>query len=223
MKIEREQGFLLSLLFALLIAMSLFAMPVTAEEAMTQAREAAVSGLGAFLDAIPEQDLKHFNFSDPSELALAELGDPFRVYTIPPEAILDYTPGTSIGKIVSPTSLLLFPVISRGETRTLLMVDEVAGEWKAVGIGSSGLAKQWEGVIAAWPSAKGYEHTFIRIFQATADFVLLSRDQETKMIPLESGRVSLGLPEKETFAPSEIIFGLQKPVFDNIEASRFIN
>ena len=193
------------------------------KEELNQIREAAVRGLTSLLKAIPIKDLGYYNFSDQKELDQATLENPFRIYTIVPERILNYSPEVSVEEIISPTFVWLFPVISKGETRTLLTVDFMDGEWRAVAIGRSGLARQWASIMELWPSSEGYEHTFVRIFQAKADFVIISRLEETKMIPLESGCVSLGIAEAEVYNPSEIIFKLQKPVRDNIESSQFID
>lgn len=193
------------------------------EEELKQVREAATRGLAPLLKAIPIGDLEHYNFPDEKELDQATLGNPFRICTITPELILNYSPGTSLEEVVSPTFVWLFPVILKGETRTLLTVDLIDGEWRAVAIGRSGLAKRWASILESWPSSEGYEHTFVRIFQAKADFVILSHPGETKITPLESTCISLGLHEAETYSPSDIMMKLQKPVQDNIESSQFIN
>jgi len=193
------------------------------EEELNQVREAAARGLAPLLKAIPARDLAQYNFPDERELDRSTLGNPFRIHTIPPELILNYSPETSLEEIISPTSIWLFPVILEGETRTLLTVDFIDGEWRAVAIGRSGLAKRWASILELWPSSDGYQHTFVRIFQAKADFVILSHAGGTKITPLESACISLGVSEAETYSPSQIMMKLQKPVQDNIESSQFIN
>ncbi|MDD5528712.1 MAG: hypothetical protein PHX21_01625 [bacterium] len=186
-------------------------------------RETAVKGLPGFLKSIPPEDLKRYNFSTPGELDAVVLGNPLKIYTIVPEKIANYTPKTPVEKIISPTSVWLFPVISKGKTVTLLVVDSVKGQWKAVAIGNSGLAKQLNNIMKQQPLSEGYEYIFVRVFQAKADFVLLCRNEKTTIIPLESARISLKLTKEKTYTPSEIIFKLQKIVRDNISAVPPIN
>jgi len=88
--------------------------------------------------------------------------------------------------------------------------------WKAIAIGGSGLAKHWASVIKKWPSSEGYEHIFLKIFQAGSDFVLLSHAGKTEMIPLSSAVLSLDLGSEEMYDPSDIILRLKRPVLENI-------
>jgi hypothetical protein len=199
----------------------MFVLTVFAEEAPVAARQAAEQGLSSFLQAIPAQDLAHFNFSDPKELEQATLGEPFLIYTIAPESILMYQANTPVESIIVPTSVWYFPVLINGETRTLLMVDMINGGWKAVGIGSSGIAKQWAAVDTTRCSAAGYTPRFVRIFQAMSDFVVLShRTAGSKMVPLASAGTALALDKVgEEYAPAVIIPSLQQAVRDNLQAS----
>ncbi|GAK54927.1 hypothetical protein U27_01758 [Candidatus Vecturithrix granuli] len=144
------------------------------------------------------------------------------IYTIPPEFILNYQADTPLEDMIAPTSIWCFPVLVNGESCTLLMVDLMDGVWKALGIGSSGIAKQWAAVNRVRYSAEGYTTRFVRIFQATADFVILShRTAASKMIPLESARATLELDRiGEKYAPSKIIPDLQQTVRENLEASK---
>ena len=223
MTTTKNHGLILLLFIVLFVVLSLFVMPISAQEISMEAMEAGKKGLESFLKSIPIEDLKHFNFSDQDELDHAVLGNPFRVYTVEPEAILNYSSETPIEDIIHPTYMLFFPVNSKGEARTLLTVDLVGGEWRAIGIGSSKLARQWATILENWPSSEGYEHTFVRIFQAKADFVFLYHLGEPKMIPLKSGLISLGLTKGVSgggvYNPSDIIFSLQKPVRENIKSS----
>lgn len=218
-----KRVFLLAKGFCVLILFLLLGLPGSAAEVPVGAQEAALRGLTSFLKAIPKRDLGHFNFSSQKELDEARLGSPFRVYTIDPEKIFGFTSTMSLNEIISPTRLWFFPIISNDEIRTLLTIDLVDGEWRAVAIGSSGLAKQWASVVSVWPTSKGYKHTFVRVFQASADFVVVSDPKEARMVPLESARISLKIERAKAYNPSEIIPALKKAVRDNIEASKSFN
>ena len=211
-----KQGLILCMLIGLFMVLSLFIIPVSAEEIPVAAREAGENGYKSFLKSIPLENLKDFNFSDQDEIDQAVIGDPFKVYTIKPEEILNYNPDTSVEGIISQTSKWFVPVISKGETRTFLIVDLIEGEWKAVGIGSSGLAKEWASALKTYPSSQGFKHTFLRIYQAASDFILLSKNGETQMVPMVSGRITLELGEGKGYSPSDIILGLQEPVRKNL-------
>lgn len=211
-----KQGLILCMLIGLFMVLSFFIIPISAEEIPSEVVNAAQQKLHFFLDAIPDQDLEYFNFSDKDEIDQAVIGDPFKVYTIKPEEILNYNPDTSVQGIISQTSKWFVPVISKGETRTFLIVDLIDGEWRAVGIASSGLAKEWASALKTYPSSQGFKHTFLRIYQAASDFILLSKNGETQMVPMVSGRITLELGERKGYSPSDIILGLQEPVRKNL-------
>jgi hypothetical protein len=185
--------------------------------------EAAVTGLNQFLYAIPTKDLISYGFSGKQDITQATLGDPIRVYTITPDRIKDYEQGMNFISIISPTNLWLFPVLSQGETKTLLTVDRMNGEWKAVAIGSAGLAKQLNKVKTIWPSSDGYEYTFVRIYQAKSDLMVLSKGATLKIKPLTSAILSLKLEEnvKENhgnlYDPSEVMTKLIPVVQQGIQ------
>ncbi|KPJ49841.1 MAG: hypothetical protein AMJ41_02230, partial [candidate division Zixibacteria bacterium DG_27] len=138
----------------------------------TEVVQAATGGLQPFLRAIPADNLAHYGFSNEAEFAQARLGEPLRVYTIVPDNISNYIPGTDLTSLLTATNLWYFPVLCFGEARTILTVDLVKGEWRAVAIGSSGLAKEVQKLRLRWPSSDGYEHTFVRVFQAQSDFLV---------------------------------------------------
>ena len=176
-------------LFLLLFPASSMSREIAPREAV----QAAHDRLEFFLKAIPVNDLSHYGFSAEEDLANATLGDPVRVYTISPDGLFGYTEKMELSSLLSPTDLWFFPVLYLGDVRTILTVDKMNGELKAVAIGSSGLARQLKEVQDTWPESEGYEHTFVRIFQAQADFVILFKEESVKMVPLESAKVALKL------------------------------
>lgn len=211
-----NQGLILGMFMAFLVVFSSFSTPILAEEIPAGARVAAEEGLLPFLKAIPAQDLGHFSFADQSEVDQAELGNPFMIYTILPDQIFNYLEGTDIESIIIPTGVWLYPIVSKDKARMLLTVESVDGNWQAVSIGGSGVANQWESIVESLGVESTYK--FVRVYQATADFVLISDKVETKMVPLESARISLDLEGETAYDPSTVILGLRKPVRDNIEA-----
>lgn len=183
-------------------------------EAPAEVRSAAIKGLPTFLKTISKDDIKNYGFSKQEEVEHATLSDPFKVYTIEPEKILDYDDKTSVLEIISPTSLWEFPVMSKGTIRTLLTVDLMNGIWEAVGIGSSGLAKRWDFIMKNWPSVEGYEHIFVRVYQADSDFVILKHAGKIEMLSLMPW---YGTEENKTYEPSYILLRLQDSIRSNIK------
>jgi hypothetical protein len=173
--------------------------------------DAARRGLRRFLKAIPQPELVHFNFADPTEVELAELGTPFELFTIRPEEILAYEPGTPLDRIVLPMPVWFFPVVVKGESRTLLYVELMRGSWQAVGIGSSGIAKRWAAAQGVRPTVDGHANVFVRVYQARADFVLSTKDSVIQMIPLKSAGSMLS-EARERHDPAEVIASLRPSV-----------
>lgn len=189
-------------------------------DAPKEVQEAAIQGLIPFLHAIPENELALYNFSNKEEFNYASLGKPLRVYTIKPEEIINYEGNKSILEIVSATSVWLFPVVVNNEFRTLLTVDLIDNSWEATAIGSSGLAEQLSYMYKKWPSSEGYKHIFVRVFQATSEFVILLHSGKIEIKPLNSAIISLKLEEGKMIDPTDMILKLKRPVFENINSNK---
>ena len=213
--------FVLAAVALCLLILPGFAWP--GETAPPEVVQAADAGLGSFLQAIPAGEFEYYGFAAGEDLAPATLGEPFHVYTIAPDKILSYTAQTDFSSLVSPTDLWFFPVFLAGEVRTMLTVDRMDGTWQAVAIGSSGLAKQLQKVKDKWPESKGYEHKFVRIYQARSDFVVLSKAGTAQLAPLLSAGVALGLEKIkeevfELYPPAEIMPKLIPVVRQNLQS-----
>ncbi|MBD3339023.1 MAG: hypothetical protein GF353_07935 [Candidatus Lokiarchaeota archaeon] len=152
-------------------------------------QQAAESGFKHFLDAIPANDLDHFGFAKGVDFNKVTLGRPFKVYQIVPELIQNHDSHAIMSSLLSPTKLWYFPLIYEREYRTLLTVDYIKNEWKAVALGSSGIASELNLVEQKF----GSEYLFVRIFQAASDFLIFSIDGIQKIMPLESTKISLKL------------------------------
>jgi hypothetical protein len=194
-------------------------LPLSAQEVPAAVGGAAV-GFRSLLEAIPSSEISNFNFADKEEVKSATLGEGFRVHTIPPELILNYSPGQAIEDMVMPTPIWFFPVLVNGEARTLITVDLLDGQYQAVSLGGRGVAKEWAAASAKWPASAGYQNTFVRIYQATADFVLVSNVVGTQMAPLQAGETATGMGALGLYDPSAVIMALQEPVRANLEIAR---
>jgi hypothetical protein len=197
--------------------------PASAQDVPAAAKAAAQKGFRPLLKAIPAGELARFNFSNPDDVRQATLGEGFRVFTISPDLILNYDGRSSVQEMIRPTSLWFFPVVAGGQVRTMITVDMVDGQYRAVSVGGSGVAVEWARAQVKWPSSSGYTRVFLRIYQATADFVVVSDASQTKMAPLPSGKTLLGGGEAALLDLAEVLPGLQEAVRVNMDAARLMD
>ena len=220
MKLGKRRGARNIIIIGPLLILTLITTNVSSGECVPpEVVKAAADGLNSFLGVIPLDDLSHYGFSNKEELSKASLGEAIRVHTITPDKIIDYDPGKEFLTLVSQTKVWFFSVQSDGDIKTLLTVDMVDGKYKAVAIGSSGLAKQLNKIKKEWPESKGYNHTLVRIYQAKSDFIIVAKERTVKIAPLESASLMLGVEKAKMnlHEPSEIMFKLISPVQKNLE------
>ena len=222
-----KRFFSLGMLSALCVGLTLWVTiaPLSAEDVPPAAKAAAKKGFRSLLAAIPADALSHFNFTNTDEVNEAILGEGFRVYTLPPELILNFDGRASIREMIRPTSMWFFPIFSKGRVRTLLTVDMVKNEYHAVSIGGSGLARQWTRAHEMRPASGEYERVFVRVYQAAADYVVMSDTVETKMAPLQAKdeKALTAQGELTLRDPADIIVGLQSIIRENIDAARLMD
>lgn len=170
-----------------------------------EVEEAARQGLQRFLNAIPQKDLRHFNFSSQDQFKDAEVGRAFRVFTIQANEVLNCAADSSLLSVVHPTPMWFFPVISQGDYRTILTVDLMDTQWRAVGIGNSDLAKSFASILTKWPPSQGYHYVFVRNYQTLSEFVILIRSGTEKVIVLPTAIKSWRIKEEKILEPSEVL------------------
>jgi hypothetical protein len=170
-----------------------------------EVQKAAERDLQKFLNAIPAKELRIFNFSNPAEFRQAKVGRPFRVFTIQTNDILAYTPRTPLLDLIKPQPTWFFPVIAQDRYRTILTVELVDNEWRAIEIGNSDLAIAFADVRAKFPVTSGYEHIFIRNYQTLSEFVILIRSGSVSVFPLPTAVSSWGLKEARVLEVSEAL------------------
>jgi len=184
--------------------------------------EAAETGLAEFIPQIPLQDIENYGFLSPDEYALTELGEPFKLYTIPPKGIdaLALSPG--VDNVLKETDHWLVPVMVQGERRVMITVVHSNGIWEAVGLSGAWLAYELDSVyfgleneIRVAGVIGDYRIKFVRIFQAASDFLLIQADGQEYFKPLRSAHISLGLPDDHLKHPVELFPALQIKVKEN--------
>lgn len=140
------------------------------------------------------------------------LGFGFQVYTVNPAQLVD-KPGEPLHALLIPAGMWRFVVLSEGLPQALITVDKVDGQWSAVSIGGTGLAKEITALRNQWPKNKGYDFRFLRIYQAKADLMeIREKSLPIGFAALESGRIALGISGQALVYNSEIFETLREKV-----------
>ncbi len=149
-----------------------------------EAVAAAEAGLSRYLSEIPPGELVNLGFPPGADLLAARVGDPWPLYTITPDALLDAAEDTDVETLVSPTGLWYFPVILDGSWRNIITVDRMEGEWEAVALGRAPLAGELAKIARQWPVQAGYSPRLVLVYQAGAYFFTLPEKGEGNLTPL---------------------------------------
>ena len=182
--------------------------------------DAAHAGLKRFMAAAIHDNPSLYGFSGMADIANAMLDDPFKVYTIAPNAIVSADGSISFQSLVVPTSQWFFPVMGKNGTyRSILAVDRVNGEWQAASFGSSGLATQLERFVDRWGALQNRQVKFVRVYQAFSDIIAIQQGNSSVIYPLQSAVQALGLDKRDVnnnlYRSNEIIDALQERIKDN--------
>ena len=209
---------LILLLFAICFSFNVFA-----EEVPREVLAAAKKGIIPFLNTIPEEGRASYGFGPGDQLDQAEVGIPFRVYTITPSALSNYCPGETVSSLLSPTGMWYFPVMIKGDVKALSIVDQMDGSWEVVSVGDVPLAGELQKVMLNWPRAQGYEPLLIVVFQAGTYFFTIPQEGACNLTPLLIGGRGLGaalLKGKKGYSSlidiSQIVEQLKAAVEENI-------
>ena len=168
---------------------------------LEKAQLAAEGGVEGLLALIPEGDEGEYGFGNREELRGAVLGVPFRVLTISPKAIAE-------GRVDALTVVdeWRFPILVKGEAKTLLSVAHVGGGYKAVSLGGAGLARHLEAAQKLSGVANQAGARFIlRIYQLRSDFLLVAEGDGFRLWPLPSARRMLSLDGRRSYKLAELL------------------
>ncbi|MCJ7579200.1 MAG: hypothetical protein MUP98_01540 [Candidatus Aminicenantes bacterium] len=199
--------------FILLISSSLTVYAAANEKV----QQAAQEGLVYFLEKIPVGMEKNYGFNNRQEFDWAFLGEPYELYTIPPDSLINEQP---IGAgFLTPLEIWRFPVISQDSMRTLLTVAKMWGEWKAVSIGGTGIALELDQLEKMYSfDRNNTKRVMVRLFQIKSDFIticnLTQEIEDAMFVPLQSARMQMRLGEAERLLYSlpELVPILQKKI-----------
>ncbi len=196
------------------------------EPAPPEVVAAAAAGLAPFLQSIPASDLEGYGFAPGDHLGDVALGEPFQLYTIAPQALLDCGPEATVSSLLSPTGTWFFPVEIGGVPRYILTVAETNGGWAAVGIGKAALAGELGAVRRQWGPA-GFPPRLVAVFQASAYFFTLPGLDDYNFTPMSfAGRgfapeLKTGPGYPETVELSQVIENLKAAVAENLKGQDF--
>lgn len=121
----------------------------------------------------------------------AVIGHGFQVYSVPPMTLVN---SSALRPVIAPMGVWRFVMVADGSPVALITVAKVEGNWRAVSMGGAQLAAEVHRVMEQWPPQEGYNHRFVRIFQARADFIeITTNDKLTGFVPLTASRLAFGL------------------------------
>lgn len=185
---------------------------------------AAQAGLTQFLESIPIDELSYYGFESEEELTQATVGTPFRVYTIFPQDLELYEFPNFLDDIIRETPLWFAPVMVNGTRRAILTVTADKGGFEAVGLSGTALASELNEFYSQLPEmtsmagiGSDYTLKFVRIFQATSDFIFIYSQTAELLKPLISARMSLNLEFTGLFSPPDVLPKLKERVRSNIK------
>lgn len=162
------------------------------------------------------------NWLSSEELAAAQLGYGFQVYTINPEILIN-DQELQLHKMVSPMDLYRFVIMADNKAVSLLTVGKENGVWTTTEFGAAELSREITGMLNAWPTRQGYSHRFIRIYEAKSDLLEISNGAEPMgFTAFESARIGLGLSDSQ-ITPGVLFYNseLMEPLRESVTA--FLN
>lgn len=184
--------------------------------------KAAEKGLAEFIPQIPLQEMENYGFLSPDEYFSVKLGEPFKLYTIPPQGIDTLALSPSVDKVLAETDHWMVPVMVQGERRVMITVVSNKDRWEAVGLSGARLAYELDTIFAGLDNEVRlagvlgeYRIKFVRIFQVASDFLFIQSGSREFLKPLRSAHISLGLPDDHLKHPVELFPALQIKVKEN--------
>ena len=199
-----------------------FSLGYAADSPPAAVRIAAEFGLSNFLSTVPTSELVGMGFKNEPEIKNARLGSPYEQFTITPDALSGYRPGTSLESMVITTEHWLFPVTVNGEPRTTLIVAKMNDHWEAVSLGDARLSNvlsKSEALLKGTESVK--IEKYVRIFQANADFMYVQTATGEYLLPLleqdQLDVVELNMVAGKLAKPEDVIPQLNEIVKKSIK------
>ncbi len=141
------------------------------EKHSNEIAKAAQDGLTFFLDNFPFDQI---GFSSQEEADTAIVVEGFQIYTVAPD-VIQVESKNNLLELSYPTGTWRFFVKTQTRVVALITVARMDNAWKAVNIGATELASEYDKVLSAWPQTESYQARFIRVYQAKYDVVGISK------------------------------------------------
>ena len=151
------------------------------------------------LEKIPIGAEKGYGFDNREEFLNSKVGTPFKFYTIKNNQLAENSPYS-------------VPIMVGKEFRAFATVDNVSDTLHIVDFGSTALAKE---IQAVCNENKNLSFSgILRVYQIYSDFLVMTKNQEKRFIPLTSAKQYLTSiaynPNQKLFTETQIINLLKK-------------
>jgi hypothetical protein len=175
---------------------------------------AAEAGLKRYLAALPPGASALYGIPTGTNYDTIRFGNAFQMAVISPAALDQWTPFTPLNSLTKPTTAWWFPVLVQEKMAALLIVENIAGEWRAVSFGLSDMAKAIHQVETQWADHQEGRPQWILSPQAGQLFYHIPGREANNLtrafIPAQDG-VTTSLTSVQDVIPS-----IQKAVARNI-------
>lgn len=129
-----------------------------------------------------------FDVNDLSELKNAKLSFSFEVHTVQPQTLL--AGGRPLEQMLTGTGIWNFVVSVNNAPIALLEMEKSYGKWVVNGVGGAKLAQDVQAAAQNHSAKDAFR--FVRIYQATADFMeVKDSDNRARYVPLIAARETL--------------------------------
>jgi hypothetical protein len=106
---------------------------------------AAQQALNSFKKLVDAENYRSLGFDSLNEATNAIVGEPLQVFVVRVDDLKGYAGGDPDSLLVD-VGQLFYPVTSGGQTRSSIMIERIAGKWRAARLGNASLARQ----VAQW-------------------------------------------------------------------------
>ncbi len=109
-------------------------------DVLSEVTRSAQEGLRRYLIEVPKREIEDCGLPTGVTPERLSLSRPFQVHSISPDVLSNLTSVTSTEQLFIPTTQYYVPVLVDGIPRSILIVDRVQDQWKAVSFGHALLA-----------------------------------------------------------------------------------
>ena len=138
------------------------------------------------------------------------LGRPFQLECISPNALIDVNSVTKTEQLLTPTTQYYIPVLVDGISRSVLIVDRVQGQWKAVSLGHAVIGTALGRILDDWPESRGFHPKLVLVPQANEVLFTIPEVSGTNLTRLPLYSAPQSSPEGGTSSGKRTLTGLRE-------------